>query len=54
MSTTSILALPFAAQHLIIYSGIPGFIPGKLDGLLDIIVFLSLQTFPIVRRKLDK
>jgi len=45
MSTTSILALPFAAQQIIIYSGIPIYIAGVLSSILNILVFLSLQTF---------
>ena len=45
MSTTSISALPFAGQQFIIYSGIPIFIAGVLGGLLNTIVFSSLQTF---------
>ena len=45
MSTTSIITLPILAQNIIIYSGIPIFIAGISGGILNIIVFLSLQTF---------
>ncbi|CAF1036333.1 unnamed protein product [Rotaria sp. Silwood1] len=45
MSTTTNTIYTFATQQISIYLGIPILIGGILGGILNIIVFLSLQTF---------
>jgi len=45
MSSSIISALAFASAQVVIYVGIPLLIAGVIGGLLNIIVFLSLQTF---------
>ncbi|CAF4764099.1 unnamed protein product [Rotaria sp. Silwood1] len=45
MSTTTNTIYTFATQHISIYLGIPILIGGVLGGILNLIVFLSLQTF---------
>ncbi|CAF0934724.1 unnamed protein product [Rotaria sordida] len=45
MSTSTTSIFTFVAQQMSIYFGIPMLIGGVLGGILNIIVFLSLQTF---------
>ncbi|CAF4308738.1 unnamed protein product, partial [Adineta steineri] len=45
MSASYISSLNFIAQQMTIYLGIPILISGLIGGLINVIVFLSLQTF---------
>ena len=45
MASTTISSLGFAGQQMSIYYGIPVLIAGIFGGLINTIVFLSLQTF---------
>ena len=45
MSSSTIETLHFVSQQIIIYTGIPTLFAGILGNLLNIIVFLSLNTF---------